>query len=127
MAGSVSNSSAPCDEPLGLPCWRAAIFDLPMTGALAAFAVCGIGRGGAFTLEAGLDLAAGRAFGLTESDFGRCFERVADFFLALPFAFVGTDRFLFICLWGFDFRDFGDFLGLRADAFLAIAGTLRRG
>jgi len=30
-------------------------------------------------------------------DFGRV-VRAAGFFLALPFGFVGTDRFLFICL-----------------------------
>jgi len=98
-----------------------------MTGAFAALAACGIGRGGAFTFEAGLDLAAGRAFGLAPLDFGRRAGRVADFFLALPFTFVGTDRFLFICLLDFDFRDLGDFFGLRADGFLAMVGTLRRG
>ena len=69
-----------------------------MTGGFAAFAACGIGRGGAFTFEAALDLGAARAFGLAARDFGRCTERAAGFFLALPFTFVGTDRFLFICL-----------------------------
>jgi len=98
MAGSDSNSSAPCPEPPVLPAERAAILDLPMTGAFAALAACGIGRGGAFTFEVGLDLAAGRAFGLTAPDLGCCPERLAELFLALPFAFVGTDRFLFICL-----------------------------
>jgi len=98
-----------------------------MTGGLAAFAACGIGRGGAFTFVAGLDLAAGRAFGLAARDLGRCVERLADFFLALPFTFVGTDRFLFIFLVDLDFRALADFLGLRADGFLAMVGTLRRG
>jgi len=97
-----------------------------MTGAFAAFAACGIGRGGAFTFEADLDLAAGRAFGLIVRDFVRM-ERVADFFLALPFTFVGTDRFLFIFLLDLDFCDLADFFGLRADGFLAMVGTLRRG
>jgi len=68
-----------------------------MTGAFAALAACGIGRGRALTFGAGLGLAAGRAFGFATLDFGRG-ERTADLFLALPFAFVGTDRFLFICL-----------------------------
>ncbi|HYR68765.1 MAG TPA: hypothetical protein VER77_02725 [Candidatus Dormibacteraeota bacterium] len=100
IVGSDSNSSAPCPEPPVLPPERADIFDLPMTGAFAAFAAfaaCGIGRGGAFTFETGLDLAAGRAFALAALDFGRA-VCVVDFFLALPFTFVGTDRFLFICL-----------------------------
>ena len=50
-----------------------------------------------------------------------------DFFLALPFAFVGTDRFLFIFLVDLDFRALADFFGLRADDFLAMVDTLRRG
>src|SRR6266705_1181551 len=71
MVGSDSNSSVPCPEPPVLPPARAAIFDLPMTGAFAALAACGIGRGRALTFGAGLGLAAGRAFGFATLDFGR--------------------------------------------------------
>jgi hypothetical protein len=98
-----------------------------MTGPPAALAPCGIGLGGDFTLETDFDLAAGRDFALALPDFERVFERTAGFLLALPFAFVNTDRFLFICLWDFDFRDLADVFGLRADRFLAIDSTLRRG
>lgn len=96
MAGSVSNSSAPCAEPPDLWPDRAAILDLPMTGAFEPLAAWGIGLGGAFTFVTDFDLAAGRAFGLALLDLGRDLERAAIFFLALPLAFVGTDRFLFI-------------------------------
>jgi hypothetical protein len=67
-----------------------------MTGALAALAACGIGRGGAFTFVTDFDLAAGRTFDLALFNVGRALELAATFFLALPLALVGTDRFLFI-------------------------------
>jgi len=130
---SDSNSRAPCADPPVLDADLAAIFVFTIVGAVAALAAWGIGLAGAFTFGAGLALAAGlgltaaRALGLEVRDFGRDLGRAAVSFLALPFAFLDTDLFLFICLWDFDFRGLADFFGLRADGFRAIGPPLRRG
>jgi hypothetical protein len=103
-----------------------------MVGPLAAFAAFATGLSGGFTLGAALTRAAARALGraaepplgLAAPVLGRELERAADILLALPFAFVATGRFLFICLLDLDLLDLPDLLVLRAEGFPAMGGSL---